>query len=147
MNPRNKSVFTKLYLSIIFLLFLAMSCGEKEPVQTYTCPMHPQVVQEGPGQCPICHMDLVLKKTEKKPGQSESSDSSQKDQKPAGKDLLHVSGEYRQLSGIRTTKARMGEMVSEIETTGRAAFDPELGVAVKEYLLVIRDPSLASAAR
>lgn len=25
----------------------------------YTCPMHPQVRQEGPGQCPICGMDLV----------------------------------------------------------------------------------------
>ena len=27
--------------------------------QKYTCPMHPQVVQDGPGQCPICGMDLV----------------------------------------------------------------------------------------
>lgn len=25
----------------------------------HTCPMHPQVVQQGPGTCPICHMDLV----------------------------------------------------------------------------------------
>jgi membrane fusion protein, copper/silver efflux system len=28
--------------------------GEK-----YTCPMHPQVIQDGPGICPICFMDLV----------------------------------------------------------------------------------------
>lgn len=26
---------------------------------TYTCPMHPEVVKEGPGTCPICGMDLV----------------------------------------------------------------------------------------
>jgi Cu+-exporting ATPase len=25
----------------------------------YTCPMHPEVIQEGPGSCPICGMDLV----------------------------------------------------------------------------------------
>lgn len=25
----------------------------------YTCPMHPNVVQDQPGQCPICGMDLV----------------------------------------------------------------------------------------
>jgi Cu+-exporting ATPase len=25
----------------------------------YTCPMHPEVVQEGAGSCPICGMDLV----------------------------------------------------------------------------------------
>ncbi|MBX3463002.1 MAG: efflux RND transporter periplasmic adaptor subunit [Planctomycetes bacterium] len=27
--------------------------------QTYTCSMHPQVRQDGPGLCPMCHMDLV----------------------------------------------------------------------------------------
>lgn len=25
----------------------------------YTCPMHPQVIQDHPGKCPICGMDLV----------------------------------------------------------------------------------------
>lgn len=25
----------------------------------YTCPMHPNVVQDGPGTCPVCGMDLV----------------------------------------------------------------------------------------
>jgi Cu+-exporting ATPase len=25
---------------------------------TYTCPMHPEIQQEGPGDCPICGMDL-----------------------------------------------------------------------------------------
>lgn len=29
---------------------------------TYTCPMHPEVVQEKPGKCPKCGMDLVPKK-------------------------------------------------------------------------------------
>ena len=25
----------------------------------YTCPMHPQIIQDGPGKCPLCGMDLV----------------------------------------------------------------------------------------
>lgn len=25
----------------------------------YTCPMHPEIVQDGPGSCPICGMELV----------------------------------------------------------------------------------------
>ncbi|GAB3638295.1 hypothetical protein GCM10027422_38850 [Hymenobacter arcticus] len=29
----------------------------------YTCPMHPQIVREAPGSCPICGMDLVPKAT------------------------------------------------------------------------------------
>jgi hypothetical protein len=27
----------------------------------YTCPMHPQVVKNAPGKCPICGMNLVKK--------------------------------------------------------------------------------------
>lgn len=34
--------------------------------QKYTCPMHPEVIQDAPGKCPKCRMDLVpLQKTEK----------------------------------------------------------------------------------
>lgn len=28
----------------------------------YTCPMHPQIVRDAPGKCPICGMDLVPQK-------------------------------------------------------------------------------------
>lgn len=27
--------------------------------QSYTCPMHPEIIQDAPGSCPICGMDLV----------------------------------------------------------------------------------------
>jgi Cu+-exporting ATPase len=29
-----------------------------DPTRTYTCPMHPEVVQQGPGSCPYCGMAL-----------------------------------------------------------------------------------------
>jgi len=32
--------------------------GKKEAA-SYTCPMHPQIIQHAPGICPICKMDLV----------------------------------------------------------------------------------------
>jgi len=31
---------------------------EAEGVQ-YTCPMHPEVISDEPGSCPICGMDLI----------------------------------------------------------------------------------------
>jgi membrane fusion protein, copper/silver efflux system len=56
------------YLNILFVLVAivvaACSMEEKSHAEgekaTYTCPMHPQIVQDKPGTCPICFMDLVL---------------------------------------------------------------------------------------
>ena len=33
--------------------------SELQSFQKYTCPMHPQIVQDGPGKCPLCGMTLV----------------------------------------------------------------------------------------
>src|SRR5438105_12429318 len=30
-----------------------------QPKQLWTCGMHPQVIQDHPGECPICHMKLT----------------------------------------------------------------------------------------
>ncbi len=36
----------------------------------YQCPMHPQVIKDQPGDCPICHMRLVLMESVVEPSQS-----------------------------------------------------------------------------
>jgi len=50
------------------LLFAACSDQKKEPAKAqvktdvkYTCPMHPQIMEDHPGSCPICGMTLVKK--------------------------------------------------------------------------------------
>lgn len=35
--------------------------GAAKDVTLYTCPMHPQIIEDHPGTCPICGMDLVPK--------------------------------------------------------------------------------------
>jgi len=49
-------------LSILMLLTTSCSQNKKHAdKEQYTCPMHPTVVQDKPGNCPVCGMDLVLK--------------------------------------------------------------------------------------
>ncbi|WP_162051906.1 efflux RND transporter periplasmic adaptor subunit [Pontibacter pamirensis] len=62
----------KQYLNIILLLLFVLTAAacqgdeahEHAEGTTYTCPMHPQVVQDEPGTCPICGMDLVPQSVE-----------------------------------------------------------------------------------
>ena len=54
---------------IALLLVVFVSCKNKQQAKInkdeyYTCSMHPQVMEDKPGNCPICHMTLiVVKKT------------------------------------------------------------------------------------
>jgi len=46
---------------------LFTSCNKKQAKEEgvyYTCPMHPEVKKDEPGNCPICGMDLVRKETD-----------------------------------------------------------------------------------
>src|SRR5699024_7362921 len=35
----------------------------KKETEVWTCSMHPQIQKPEPGKCPICGMDLILKKS------------------------------------------------------------------------------------
>jgi Cu(I)/Ag(I) efflux system membrane fusion protein len=63
---------TKMNSIMMVLLFGAAlvaltGCKTAEPATAnsltlkYTCPMHPEIVREVPGNCPICGMTLVEK--------------------------------------------------------------------------------------
>lgn len=159
---------------------LALQCGKspteklkEQGISHYTCPMHPQIKENRPGQCPICHMDLVPVMLEgphsghdhsEKAGEGDSQEADASnpnageqsgedgqsheidDKKKRKGPTINVSAERQQLIGVSYSPARRIDASFHIETTGRGAFDPDLGVAVKEYLMVYRDPSLREAA-
>src|SRR5512141_217101 len=84
------------------------------PVQ-YTCPMHPFIIKDKPGACPICGMTLVpIKKAE--------------EGKPAAKEaemLEHVSLSPTQMvmANVATTEARMASMSRDINAVGIVQYD------------------------
>jgi multidrug efflux pump subunit AcrA (membrane-fusion protein) len=55
---------SRIFVALTIFSVLFGACGKHESEQAlYTCGMHPQIVQDHPGSCPICGMKLVpLKK-------------------------------------------------------------------------------------
>ena len=74
----------------------------------YTCPMHPQIVRESPGQCPICGMDLVPQKS---PDQGE---------KEIGEyDQILIDPVTVQNMGVRVETVKKGVVYRHIRTFAR----------------------------
>jgi len=86
----------------------AMEHAIKHLDPKYVCPMHPQIVKDEPGSCPICGMDLVEKIIE-----------SNTDKYPA----IEVQNAVIQNMGVRTTKARLDTIWKFIKTVGRIDYD------------------------
>jgi Cu(I)/Ag(I) efflux system membrane fusion protein len=55
----------KIQFLLVLLVITIASCSKKEEhaeyADTYTCSMHPTVISDKPGTCPICGMELVRK--------------------------------------------------------------------------------------
>lgn len=85
--------------------------------QIWTCPMHPAVVQDHPGSCPICGMDLVPK-SELAPSPSGVSDV-------PGLVPVDIDGERTQLIGLRTAPVVVEILAPELRTVGTIAASEE----------------------
>jgi Cu(I)/Ag(I) efflux system membrane fusion protein len=102
----------------LFLLsmFLLLGCAEEQgetsastaaAAKTYTCPMHPQVLQDKQGTCPVCGMDLVLF------------------EKSAAIEGLQLNERQRALANISTMAIEAGAEGSARQLNGRLVANPE----------------------
>jgi Cu(I)/Ag(I) efflux system membrane fusion protein len=78
-----------------------------EPTQTnFVCPMHPQIVQDEPGNCPICGMNLV-----------------QRERQAGGSMTVKVHPAVQQAMNLRTTEAKLGRLFRRISALGTLETD------------------------
>ncbi len=114
--------------------------GATPEISHYTCSMHPQIHEDKPGQCPICHMDLV-------PVYKEAPGAPLPNGKQGGESSFRISPERQQLIGVTTAVVEQRAVTKSIRTVGQVAYDPELAIAQREFLTIVRNaPALKSAA-
>lgn len=97
--------------AVLAMLFLTACKNKKAPTATksdtyYTCSMHPQIMQDKPGTCPICHMDLIPV--------AKSNET---------KDELMLSDEQIQLGNIQTDTLGRALAGDKIVLTATLTFD------------------------
>ncbi|HEY3401773.1 MAG TPA: efflux RND transporter periplasmic adaptor subunit [Ohtaekwangia sp.] len=116
----NWQLTAKLMLSIgYFLLSIVLnSCGHNESAHqhdTYTCPMHPTVISDKPGACPVCGMDLVRKAS---PGEEVQ----------ITEDLAKLIKSPNEIvvASIRTIKAEYQSMPVSLDAQGLVTYDTRL---------------------
>src|SRR4051794_16790050 len=80
------------------------STGEAKDKTFYTCGMHPQVVQDHPGNCPICGMKLT-------PIRSDES-------KETNRSIIAIDPATTQTMGIRTATVHRGPLRKKIRLVG-----------------------------
>lgn len=89
-----------------------ISASEDETSSYYTCPMHPQIHSEKPGECPICHMQLVKVKSQK-------SSKVMSDSKTSSRSDVIASSKQIQLMGIQKHSVEKMNLVVKIPISGR----------------------------
>jgi Cu(I)/Ag(I) efflux system membrane fusion protein len=101
----------KKVISIVIMLFalgwLAADARGEEAKKLYTCGMHPQVILDHPGNCPICGMKL----TPIRNGGAAATNA-------AGSSAIAVDAATRQNMNLRMAEVRRGPLRKTIRTVG-----------------------------
>ena len=100
---------------------------EEAAAATYFCPMHPSVVSDKPGSCPICGMALV-----KRSAPSPASDLA-KSGSTSDLQSISLSPEQRVTANVQTVKVALDTHAGEMVTTGRVTFDERRVAQVTSY--------------
>lgn len=76
----------------------------------YTCSMHPQIISDHPGQCPICGMDLIIKTDNKKDSLTEKNPLKLSD---TTLNSVNLSPSQQVLANVQTEKVKTRQFSGE----------------------------------
>jgi len=112
------------YMLAIGLIFIFGACKTKNKGAAqvkdtyYTCSMHPQIMEEGPGKCPICGMVLIAVK--KSQGQTDNS--------------IMLSDQQVQLGNIQVDTIGSGKMGNTIVLNATLTSDETKSTAISSRI-------------
>ncbi len=146
------------YFIIFLAVLLVFDCSRKSVGKKYRCAMHPSVVSDKPGTCPICNMDLVPfeekkeNKTEDHKNHNPDDHRDHKSENSAGhgsddhkghekkenshsdnEKKIHIPEHVQAEFGIRTVQVKKSQLNRIIHSAGTVAYEPELYSALMEY--------------
>jgi Cu(I)/Ag(I) efflux system membrane fusion protein len=124
LKASNRITFGGFLVLLIIIISGVSSCKAKDEVPAnpdiyYTCSMDPQVVENKPGICPICKMDLTP--VQKKKGEK--------------KDELQLSDQQIQLGNIHTDTIRNGSLGDTRVLPATLNFDQHKVTAVSARIM------------
>lgn len=121
----------KKILAILLIAIAMIGCKREEQHDTttthvekaadvYSCPMHPTVVSDRPGSCPICGMALVKRTVAAAPSNANIG-------------AVSLSPEQRVTANVKTARVALDTHTGEIVTVGRVTFDERRLAQVTSY--------------
>jgi membrane fusion protein, copper/silver efflux system len=86
----------------------------------YTCPMHPFIIKDKPGTCPICGMELIKKLNDAQNVAQQTPEQKQQSDKLG---QISLSANQRIMANVATVVARQEQLSKEISAVGSVQYD------------------------
>lgn len=119
MNTIKKQLHLLTFSLAIVMSLLTVGCHytshQADSHDRYTCPMHPQIISDQPGTCPICKMDLV------------KTDASKET-------AIHLMKDQIELANIKFEKAKKEEIGYENILTGKLVGNENTTVVISSRM-------------
>lgn len=104
---------------------------EQSATPLYTCPMHPFIIKDKPGSCPICGMELVKKLNDAQQNVAQSPEQ-QRQMEQLGR--IALSPTQRVMANVATQEATFQSLAKTINAVGVVQYDQSRQAKVTAWI-------------